>query len=96
MNRTMTRLITITGLVLALAAALALLSRAAQAGETEKPATTLEDAGLRYQAALLRVGPDRVAALDEAGSALTQALRGKLSDEERNAARFLSGEIRPR
>lgn len=94
MNRTTIRRAAIAGFLLALQAGSTRFSPAAQAGELEKPGTTLEDAGLRFEAALRAVGPDRVAALDDAGAVLTRALRGRLSDDERNAARFLSGQIR--
>jgi len=93
MNRTTFRLIAAAGLILA-STGLNPPARAAQADGKEKPAASIEDAGLRYEAALLKSGPDRVAALSEAQEALNQAIRGKLPPEERDAARFLSGEIR--
>ncbi len=57
------------------------------------PKVTLRDAGLSYESALPLAGAERVSALEEAARSAASVLRQDLNDEERCAARFLSGEI---
>jgi TolA-binding protein len=58
------------------------------------PSALLRDAGASYESASLLPAAARLAALEEIGRSVTSVLDRDLSDGERAAARFLSGEIR--
>ena len=64
----------------------------APAGEAA-PGSTLEEAGLRFESARLLGDADRAAGLEDALQITNRAIQHG-SDDERAAARFLSGEIR--
>src|SRR6266550_8261396 len=55
--------------------------------------STLQDAGLRFESARLLSDADRPAGLEDALQITARAIQGG-PEEERAAARFLSGEIR--
>ncbi len=84
----------------ALALALAGASSPALAGKKQAaaesqavPGSTLQEAGLRFESAKLLGEADRAAGLEEALQIATRAIQ-RGPDDERAAARFLSGEIR--
>ncbi len=81
------------GLAASLAAAVGLLAVAPRASAKSEPPVPLRDAGLAYETALTLAGAQRVSALEEAARSAASVLHGDLTDEEKCAARFLSGEI---
>jgi len=91
--------LTATALVVSSAAAPALAGKNKKAKQQPEPAgdatsaATLQDAGLRFESARLLEGDERTAALEGALQITSRAIQ-RGSEDERSAARFLSGEIR--
>ena len=63
------------------------------AGDQAAPGSVLQEAGLKFESARLLSDPDRTAALEEALQITSRAIQ-RGTEDERTAARFLSGEIR--